>query len=579
MTRRPLSPIWAPIAPLLIFAVVAVVVVTTAAVVSTESDSQDTPASPALVTEPDAGALPGGTVAVSHPGAPASLNRALAIGDTRLVRRLMAPVTGENLLSMQPDYTYVAELAEEVPSESGGGVTRDPFTVRFSLREDAAWSDGTPVSGEDVRFTWQAMIDPDNRVASRAGWSAISDVRVPSPRQVEIEFRRPYAAWRELFSASGKGRGVLLPAHALEEKNLNAVWNDDPPLGTGPYVVETYRPGVSLVLTRNPNYWNTTDPGPFVRRIVHRFRADGEAAARDFVTRRADLVNLRDFSRARELETPRDAAVLATPGATLERLHFNIKDPVIGDGNVRRALALAIDRDALLQDFPGSPAPLQGFVPTEQQAFFVPAWDSYDPDPSRVEELMAASGYSKNSAGFYETLGEELVIDIVAAPGNPVREVYLETIKEQLAEAGIRVDVRLVERLQRQLVRGDFQVAAVAVDATPEPNFRAQFGRGSIPDDSNGFRGANISRFSDAELDRLLDVTAEELDRRKRARAIKDVQRLLADALVLLPLYQWPEVVATRTTLNGITVNPTPVTSFAAAGGWHVTDEPAAEVP
>jgi peptide/nickel transport system substrate-binding protein len=218
-------------------------------------------------------------------------------------------------------------------------------------------------------------------------------------------------------------------------------------------------------------------------------------------------------------------------------------------------------------------------VPTEQQELFVPAWDRYDPDPSQVEELMAASGYTKSSTGFYEALGKELVIDIVATPGNPVRGRYLRAIKEQLAEVGIRVELRFVERLQRQLARGDFQVAAIALDATPEPSFRALFGGDSIPDDSNGFRGANISRIADPELDRLLDTTAEELDQRKRAGAIKDVQRFLADALVLLPLYQWPEVVATRTTLNGVTVNPTPVTSFATASRWYVADEPAAEAP
>ncbi len=579
MKSRRLSPLWAPLAPFLIFAVVAIVVVATAIAVTRDSDSPEAPASLDAAEEPDAEALPGGTVSVSHAGSPASLNRAVAIGDTRLVRRLMAPVTGENLLSMRPDYTYAPQLAEAVPSESGGGVTRDPFTVRFTIRENAAWSDGTPVSGDDVRFTWQAMINRENRVASRVGWSAVADVRTPSARQAEIEFRQPYAAWRELFSSSGEGRGVLLPAHALEDKNLNAVWNEDPPLGTGPYIVETYKPGTSLVLSRNPNYWNTDDPGPYVRRIVHRFRPDGDAVTRDFLSQRASLVNLRDFSRADALAAGRNSTVVSTPGTTLEHLHFNTQDSVMGDGNVRRALALAIDRDALLQEVPGTPASLQSFVPRQQTEFFVPAWDGYDPDPSRVEELMTASRYTKNAAGFYEDADEELVIQIVAAPGNPAREIYLEMIEEQLTTAGIRVEIRFVERLRRELLRGNFQVAALAYEAAPEPKLEAQFGSRSIPLDADGFRGANISRFSDPELDALLDITAEELGEQERAAAVRSVQQMLADILVVLPLYQWPEVIGTRDTLNGVTVNPSPVTSFASAVRWNFTDEPVGEVP
>jgi peptide/nickel transport system substrate-binding protein len=575
--ERRLSPLWAPIAPLLIFAVVAIVVI--AAVVAT-SGGGDTPEAPAginAITEPDVEPLPGGTVAVSHVGAPASLNRALAIGDTRLVRRLMAPVTGENLLRMDPDYAYVPQLAEKVPSQAGGQVTSDPFTVRFTLREDAAWSDGTPVTGGDVRFTWQAMIDPDNRVASRTGWDLITDVRVPTPRRVEIEFTRPYAAWRELFSSSGGGRGVLLPAHALEERNLNAAWNEDPPLGTGPYIVESYRPGVSLVLIRNPNYWDTGAPGPFVRRIVHRFRPDGDAVERDFLTGRADLVNLRDFSRIDALERAADADVLTAPGATLEHLHFNTQDGLMSDGNVRRALAFAIDRDAVVQDLPGQPPPLQGLVAPAQEELHVPAWNGYAPDPSRVERLLGSSGYRKNASGVYGARGEDLVIEILAAPGNPVRERYLDALREQLAGAGIRTEVRLVENLDRALRRGNFQVAALALEAAPEPRLRSQFGSAAIPIDSDGFRGANVSRFSDPELDRLLDASVEEIDQRERATAIREAQRMLSELVLVLPLYQWLEVVATRDTLQGVRVNPTPATSFAAARRWHVTDVPVGE--
>ena len=572
--RGRLSPLWAPLAPLLIFAVVAIVVVATVVAV-TDGPGGEAPA-PSIASTPEvAGApLPGGAISVSHAGAPRSLNRVLRNGDTRLVARLMAPVTGENLLTMTPEYRYAPQLATRVPSITGGGVSLDPLTVTFTIRDEAAWSDGTPVTGEDVRFTWRAMTDPGNRISSRAGWEEISEVRVPAPRRVEIVFARPYPEWRELFSASGEGRGALLPAHALEGRDLNTAWNTDPPLGTGPYIVERHEPGAALILARNPNYWNTAAPGPYVDRIVHRFREDGDRAARDFARGRADLLNLGDPSRREELGARAGAAVLAVPGARYEHLLFNTRDPLVGDANVRRAIAHAIDRDALTAGLPGSPSPAQSIVMPEQRDRHVAAWAGYGDEPSEVEALMAASGYAKNAEGFYASGGGELVIEIVFEPDNPARDVYVPRLREQLAAAGFRSSARQIEGLAEVLPSGNFQIAALAADAPPEPDLRARFHTAEIPGVLNGGLGINVARYSDPTLDPVLDASLGEMRPRERNTLFKIVQRTLAEQMVLLPLYQWAEVVGVRRGVGGVTVNPTPVTTFAGAGGWFISEEP-----
>jgi peptide/nickel transport system substrate-binding protein len=586
MPDRRLSPLWAPLAPLLAFAVIAVVMLVVAlTLLGRDDDAPDGSDEIAFSTSaaPEGERRTGGTISVSHPAAPRTLNRASRAGNTRVVRQVMAPVTGENLLTMTADYAYVPQLAEEVPSASRGTLEEDPLTVRFTIREDAAWSDGVPVTGEDVRFTWQAMIDPENTVAGSAGWQAIERIDVEPERTVTVVFRRPYPEWRSLFSSSGKG-GVLLPAHALEGRDLDTAWRQAPPLGTGPYVVDTYRPGTAVLLRRNPNYWNDEADGPFVDAIIHRFGADGDAAERDFVAGRADLVSLRDFSRYGALSGVEGATVLTGPSATVEHLHFNTTAPLVSDPRIRRALALMIDRDALAASLSAAPRVAQSLLVPEQGDAYAPVFDDLPPDLVEAERLLAAAGFRRRVSGELERRGAQLTVEIVAAEDNPSRRTYLRDLAEQLDDLGIRVRVRYPADLAGTLSRGRFQIAALAYENAPEPQIADVFATRAIPTAANGFTGRNISRVSDARLDRLRRELATELRHAERVSLLQEVQQLVAELTLVVPLYQWPNVVGVGPRLGGVALNPTPVTSFADAASWYVVEpegggEPGADAP
>lgn len=565
------GPAWAPIAPLAVFALVVVAVAAAMLVGSRESgDGADEPVVEFVTSEVDRGAeTTGGTLVVAVPGAPATLNLATRAGNSRLVRQLMMPVTGENLLSLSPDFTYLPQLAESVPNAADGTLTTNPLTVRFTLREGVSWSDGAPLTGEDVRFTWQTMSNPQNRAAGQAGWMAIADVRTPSAREVEIEFARPYPEWRSLFSASGDG-GVLLPKHLLDGIPFDRHWADRPPVGTGPFAVGEHRPGVGLVLIRNVNYWDKQADGPHLDRIVHSFMVDGDAAEQQFAAGNADIVELRDFSRFDALAATPGSTVLTGPSATIEMLTFNTADPVLRDLRVRQALIQAVSRTSLTENLPAAPAVAQSVVPAQLGAAYLPAFEDLGVDLDATERLLGEAGYSRAESTYYrDANGEDLQLEILAHEANPARRAYLDELARQLDEIGVAITLRLVKDVRTPLARGRFQIAATAVEIDPEPQIIGMFASRFIPRRDNEFSGLNYSRVSDRRFDRLRAKLATETNQSVRTELLRDVQRTAAEVVAVLPLFQWPTVLAVGPTASGVALNPSAATSFSATAGWY----------
>jgi len=144
-----------------------------------------------------------------------------------------------------------------VPYMSGPAkvVRRSPFTLAFTFKKGAKWSDGKPVTVADFRFTWQTIVNPKWDIASRSGWDQIRSV-TGKGRHVRVTFSSPYAPWKVLLDTS------ILPQHALAGADFNSVWdtnNNNPHNGqamaTGPFKLQSYTKGQKIVMVRNPTFF------------------------------------------------------------------------------------------------------------------------------------------------------------------------------------------------------------------------------------------------------------------------------------------------------------------------------------
>ena len=207
--------------------------------------------------------------------------------------------------SLEPD------LATVEPTLANGGISRDGLTIRYHLRRGVSWQDGQPFSARDAIFTWHAIMNPANNVVSRTGYDQIASMEAPNPYTLVVHLKRPYSpAVASFFSMSGVPMCVL-PAHLLAGMHdINHAAFNTHPIGTGPFVVESYDPQTGFVLRANPHYWRGR---PKLDHIHLLFVADENTRAVMMQTGDADLYYDPANRIVPELRTIPGTRVLRTP--------------------------------------------------------------------------------------------------------------------------------------------------------------------------------------------------------------------------------------------------------------------------
>lgn len=393
----------------------------------------------------------------------------------------------------------------------------DELTYAFTLREGLRFSDGTPLRASDVAASLQA-VHARSWVAADT-LHALASVEAGGPRRVIVRTRYPYPIL--LYRLPW---GVVLPEHALARDPV-------PTVGTGPYRLESWLPGVRFELVRNAHY---RGPAPAYARV--RFEVvpdDAERVAR-VRTGQAQVADLVPLEQVDALRSVAGLQVAAAPTTRVLFLVFDVTRPPFSDPRVREAFDLALDRRELSQ------RALSGLAGPASQAV-APTILGYDdelavtqPDRVRARELLAEAGYAE---------GLEVRLD---GPNN--RYVndrgLLAEVGRQLAEVGVRVSVNALDKA------AFFELVGRRASAFHLTGWACETGEaGSLYEAKLHTRGAgrlgsdNTGGFSDPVLDELVARQASApLD--ERAQLLRQAARRTAELRPLLPLVVQTEAVA-----------------------------------
>lgn len=519
----------------------------------------------------------GGTLVDAESQSPAVLNVLLPEGATAVTQRI-ASLVQQNLLTADERGRHVPQLAERVPT--GADVRTDPLRVTFRLRPEARWSDGTPVTSADVAFTWRAITDPANKVASRAGWEQIRAVTpgrtaagepCPETTCLTVAFKGDYAPWRDTFSVGAAG--YILPEHVLRDADLNTVWNTGGLVGSGPYTLESFEPDVRAVLRRDPDWWGA---GPErdepIERIVVEFLGSPSAAIQAVSAGEAGMAPLDpDPAQMRRAEGIEGARVRAVPSLFFEHVILNTSRAPLDDPLVRQALAYAIDRaeivEVLLDD---TISVLQSPI-RPQQLGYRPAFGYYNHDPDQAEDLLREAGWSRTGNGVFTKGGRPLRIPLATDAGNALRATTARLMARQALEAGIELVPRAVppDRLYGEaLAQGEFSAVMLAFGGGLDPSLTGLLASDQIPSEENEFTGQNVYRWSDPVADTLMRRSDAQVSDAARVATLGRLQERIAEEVPLIPLYQQPNAAVHIDALEGMTENPTLAEVFWNAGEW-----------
>lgn len=506
------------------------------------------------------------TVTIAMYQEPESLNPFLSV---QTVVNVVSVLTLESLLDIDPDDNFIPVLAVEVPSVENGGLSEDGLTITYKLRQGVEWADGTPFTAADVKFTWEAIMDPDNVVVSTAGYEDIESVETPDDFTVVVRFRKLYAPALTLFE-------YILPHHGFGDttKMMRAAFNRKP-LGTGPFQVVEWTSGESIILEKNPNYWEEGEPK--IDRIIFRITPSRETSVLQIKTGEADVVWDLIEASIPEFENAADITLWTTPSPNVEYLGLNlakrgdpadpdVPHPILGDRRVREAISLAIDRTVLVDKL------LYGKSQIATSAIGL-GWAA-DPtiaiapyDPELAKQLLDEAGWvDTDGDGIREKDGQRMSLEITTTSGNKLRELAEQVIQEQLKEVGIELVINNVPSATLfgswdaggPLKRGDFDIAmdTWGPDIDPDAFLSILFQSSNIPTAENQGEGWNFFRLKNAELDQAIAEGRSTLDLEKRKAAYARAARLINDTYAYIPLYNRLEINAFRNNVENWTPNP-----------------------
>jgi peptide/nickel transport system substrate-binding protein len=378
----------------------------------------------------------------------------------------------------------------------------DGIELTVTLRSDATWSDGVPVTSRDLLLSWRAQTSE----ALGWLWSDITD-KIEQVQALDEHTVRYTFSQRYPYQLMDVNDGPIVPAHAWGEIPFEAWENidwSDHVLSAGPFTPSAHTPQQEIVLERNPTYF--VPERPKLARLVFRIVPAKSALFTQLLAGAIDLVNDIPPAEASRVQADPDLELRVFSDRSYTHVCWNLENELFSDPRVRRALGLAIDRETLIDVvYDGFARPSAGPVLSTMWAFN----RDLQPlpfDPAAAAGLLAEAGWKDSDGdGLLDRHGRAFTFEILAPAESEVRQDIVLMIERDLRRVGIKVVPRLIEwgAVQAAVSEGDFEGF---VNRWIEPTQVDLEGIWhSAPPDTPTF---NFGRYSNPEVDRLLDAVA-----------------------------------------------------------------------
>lgn len=381
-------------------------------------------------------------------------------------------------------------------------------TYTFHMVEDAVWHDGEPVTAEDVKFTIEAIMNPDNGSENAPNYEDVEEITVIDDHTVAFQLAAPNVAFLDYMTMA------VLPKHILEGEDMQTSDFFRNPVGTGPYKLASWEEGQAITLTKNEAYFKGE---PNIDTIVFKIVPDDNAKALQLKSQELDLALL----------TPKDAATFAGDEAytcydmktsDYRGILFNFANEYWQNNrDLIPAVCYGIDREAIINAVllgQGMPA----YGPLQRNIYNNEDVEHYDYSPEKAKAVLEEAGCELGDDGFYYRNGEKVGFVISVGAGDQVRIDIAQIAAQQLKEIGMDVTVEIPAQ-----VDWGGQMAYLIGWGSPfdaDDHTYKVFGTG---------KGANYSSYSNELVDKYLTQARQSDDPAVRAEAYAQFQTELAN--------------------------------------------------
>jgi peptide/nickel transport system substrate-binding protein len=472
----------------------------------------------------------------------------------------------EGLLAPNEHAEYVPVLAIEVPTLKNGGIELvdggKKMKVTYKLRPGVTWHDGHPFTSADVKFTWEAVKNPQFVAESKDGTGDIDSIDTPDDLTVLCHYNTIAPDFASTLFTFG-----ILPKHALEGKDLNTDTYNERPLGTGPFMVKEFKRGQYVLTERYPSYWRKSDKGeplPYIDQLIFKIIPDSNTLITQLKSGELGLVVQVPYNQAKQIEHVAGLELIKAPLLSWQHLDFNLKGPKsLQDLTVRKAIAHAMNRETLVRAQGGFPQPIKSVVVPVFEKLYDPNTPSYAFDPRLANKMLDEAGYAKGSDGIREKGGEKLAYRIVVQAGRADDELAEQVIIAQLKAIGIaaRPDNKTGVAYRQARYKGDYDLLYGRWITSADPVYSVFYGTKG-PNNGQGY--------SNPKLDEVFAKLEHTLDPAERKTYAAQMQTILAEDVPSIPLTTNVAVIAKTTKLENFVPNPTNMTNFVDTSSWYL---------
>lgn len=409
---------------------------------------------------------------------------------------------------------------------------QNPTTYLFHLRHGVRFHDGRPFTARDVKWTIDSMRNGTVISAKSTVFASVDSVEVRDPMTVVFHLKH---ADNFLLRNLATGSTGIVP-----EGSGRDFWRK--PAGTGPFRFVSQQIDQDVVIERNPDGWS---PAPKLERVRFAIVPDTITESLELEKGSGDVaINSLPLDSLPVLESRSNLIVEKTAGTEIQYLAFNLRDPLLADARMRKAIACAIDRDLIIRTIlSGYAHPAVSLLPESHWA-----WNGnvarYDYNPARAETLLDSAGYPRGHDGVRLRL-------TMKTSNDQGTRLLAAVLQQQLAKVGIALDIRSFEfaTFYSDVTRGAFQIYSLRwVGGNEQPDI---FGYTSLTSNFSP-KGANRAHYSNARLDAILNDANENPDQTARRNDYFEAQEILASDLPALNLWYLDTIIVHNRRLKNV---------------------------
>ena len=383
----------------------------------------------------------------------------------------------------------------------------DTYTYTFHIRDGIKWHDGEPFTADDVKFTIEAIMDPDNGSENAPNYEDVQEITVTDDQTIAFKLAEPNVAFLEYMTMA------ILPKHLLDGEDMQESDFFRHPIGTGPYKLESWDAGQSIVMVKNEDYYLGS---PKIDKVIFKIVEDDNTQAVQLQSGEIDMALL-DPKNAQSFKDTEDYTCYDMTTSDYRGIMFNFgNDYWTENKDIIPAVCYGIDRQAIIDAVllgQGMPAygPLQRNIYNDEKV------EHYDYNPEKAKEILENAGCTMDDDGFYERNGEEIGFVISVMSGEQDRIDIAQAAAQQLQEIGINCTVDIPAQMD-----WGGQMACLIGWGSPfdaDDHTYKVFGTD---------KGANYSGYSNEKVDEYLTLARQYEDQETRAKYYDLFQEELA---------------------------------------------------